>query len=159
MPDDELIFRGVVVALTNMASLAADQPNERLTCFHCKFPPRVSITDYLTRVRRFFQCSVECYVVGLLFIDRLLKLRPHMVFSPMSCHRLICVSMTVATKFHEDLFYSNAYYAKIGGLPLQELNALEQRFIQLLDWKLYVQPDTYKLYLDIVLQAGAQAVV
>lgn len=154
---DDLIVQGVIVALTNMASLAASPQNEKLTCFHCKFPPSVTIGDYLTRIKRFFNCSVECYVAGLIYIDRLLKLRPHVVFSPMSCHRLVCVSMVAAAKFHEDFFYSNKFYAKVGGLPLQELNALEVRFLQMLDWRLDIRPHEYALYLEIVCQAGAQS--
>lgn len=32
--------------------------------------------------------------------------------------------MTVAAKFNDDLFYKNSYYAKVGGISVEELNNL-----------------------------------
>ncbi|KAG9321254.1 hypothetical protein KVV02_001450, partial [Mortierella alpina] len=44
-------------------------------------------------------------------------------------HRLLITCLMVAAKFTSDLFYSNARYAKVGGLSLPELNQLELEFL------------------------------
>lgn len=42
--------------------------------------------------------------------------------------------------------------AYIGGVHLQEMNLLEREFLDNLDWKLWVDPSDYDLYLSGVLQ-------
>ncbi|KAF9995949.1 hypothetical protein BGZ79_010326 [Entomortierella chlamydospora] len=44
-------------------------------------------------------------------------------------HRLLITCIMVAAKFTSDHFYSNARYAKVGGLSLLELNQLELEFL------------------------------
>ena len=52
----------------------------------------------------------------------------------------------LAAKFHDDLFYNNAYYSKLGGLSLNELNHLESELLHLLDFSLFVQEVAYCKY-------------
>ncbi|KAF8923941.1 hypothetical protein BGZ52_008965, partial [Haplosporangium bisporale] len=47
----------------------------------------------------------------------------------------------VAAKFTSDLFYSNARYAKVGGLSLPELNQLELEFLFTTRFELNVKVD------------------
>jgi len=144
---------GLATALEHMAALATKP--EAMTCFHCVRPPAVSVRDYLGRIRKFFGCTLECYVLGLVYIDRLIKLRPNVVVSTLSCHRLLLCSMVLAAKFHDDCFYSNSFYAKVGGLKIEELNGLERKMLQLLDYKLLVQPEEFELYREILCKAAA----
>ena len=67
-------------------------------------------------------------------------------------HRLIIAGVTVASKFFSDVFYTNSRYAKVGGLPLTELNALELQFLLLNDFDLLVQADEIQTYADWLLQ-------
>mmetsp|Transcript_80663 Transcript_80663/g.211772 ORF Transcript_80663/g.211772 Transcript_80663/m.211772 type:complete len:229 (-) Transcript_80663:14-700(-) len=155
IPEGDQLVAGVGTALAQMAAMASRQ--EAMTCFHSVRPPAMSIGAYLARIHKFFGCSDECYVVGLLYIDRLIKLHPRFCVSPLSGHRLLLMGMTLAAKFHDDRFYSNAFYAKVGGLTLKEFNMLESRFAHLLDWKFHVRPEEYELYHDLALKAGAAA--
>jgi hypothetical protein len=52
----------------------------------------------------------------------------------------------LAAKFFDDLFYNNAFYAKLGGVAPLEMNALELEFLQLLNYSLFVTPDVYTKY-------------
>lgn len=156
MDDREVLVRGVAIALTSMASLSKGP--EQMTRFHCKYAPAMSIGDYIGRVRRFFGCEASCYVVALTYIDRLIKVKPEIVFSPLSSHRMIITAITLAAKFNEDTFYSNKYYAKVGGVPLRELNMLEHYFLQLIDWKLQVAPEEYEVYASLARQAATPKV-
>ncbi|KAG0351654.1 hypothetical protein BGZ54_003157, partial [Gamsiella multidivaricata] len=56
-------------------------------------------------------------------------------------HRLLITCLMVAGKFTSDLFYSNARYAKVGGLSLPELNQLELEFLFTSKFELNVKVD------------------
>lgn len=154
-PCGEEVVLGLAVALERMASLAP-QP-EAMTSFHCVRAPRVSIRDYLGRIKKFFGCSLECYVLGLLYIDRIVKRHPHIAVSQLSSHRMLICSMTLAAKFQDDCFYTNTFYAQVGGLQVQELNRLEARMAQLLDYRLYVSTEEFEIYRSILCKAAAAA--
>lgn len=57
-------------------------------------------------------------------------------------HRFLITSITLASKALGDHYYSNAFYAKVGGISTKELNHLELELAMLLDWRLQVSRDT-----------------
>ena len=61
-------------------------------------------------------------------------------------HRLLIAGVTVASKFFSDVFYTNSRYAKVGGLPMHELNQLELQFLLLNDFNLVVPLDEMQRY-------------
>jgi hypothetical protein len=118
------------------------------TSFHCVRPPQVHIHTYLTRVSTYFQCSDEALLIGLVYVDRIMKARSEVVFNGLSMHRLIVTSMMLAAKFHDDRFFSNSHYAKVGGISLKELCNLEGQFLHLIDWRLNVTTEEFEKYMD-----------
>ena len=54
----------------------------------------------------------------------------------------------LAIKYNEDCFYSNEYYARVGGVDLKEINDLERCCIQLLNFDLYVNDEIYEKYVN-----------
>ena len=52
----------------------------------------------------------------------------------------------LAAKFFDDHYYNNTYYAKIGGVPRNEMNLLELEFLFLVNFSLYLDPDEYEKY-------------
>mmetsp|Transcript_81105 Transcript_81105/g.204177 ORF Transcript_81105/g.204177 Transcript_81105/m.204177 type:complete len:286 (+) Transcript_81105:44-901(+) len=149
---DEHVVAGLAIAIERMAALAKE--TEALTIFHCVHAPGMGIRAYIDRIRKFFSCSIECYVLGLVYIDRLVKRHPNILVSPLSCHRLLITSMMLAAKFQDDVFYTNTFYAKVGGLKLEELNGLERKMLELLDHRLLVPPSEYELYRRILCEAA-----
>ena len=140
-------IRGGGAASTDMSS------PETPTVFHAVREPSVSIHDYLFRISRYFLCSPECFVMSLVYIDRIMKKQSDFVISKLNIHRLIVTSMMLAVKFFDDTYYSNAYYAKVGGVKAPEMNILEVHFLRLIDWHLYVSPEEFDLYKTNVLIA------
>jgi len=150
--DPKLVEQGLARLLSQMAGMAP-AGTTRKSPFECKFPPGISIQDYVTRVLRFSQCHASCAVVSLVYLDRLIKRRPWIQVSPLTCHRLLLTSVVIAVKFYDDTYYSNAFYGKVGGLALKELNALEKTYLQLIDYKLFVDPQEFQMYTGIILKA------
>jgi len=50
----------------------------------------------------------------------------------------------LSAKFLDDHFYSNAHFAKIGGVSLAELNALERDLLRRLDFRLHIYPAQFE---------------
>ncbi len=128
-----------------------------LTVFHAVREPNVSIQDYLFRIARYFLCSPECFVMALVYVDRIMKRHSDFIVCKLNIHRLIVTSMMLSVKFFDDVYYSNAYYAKVGGVRASEMNVLEAHFLKLIDWHLFVSPEEFDLYKTNVLVAVSGA--
>ena len=153
----EFFVKSLACVLTHLVSLrdAPECEGEPLTVFHAVRVPSVSIHDYLFRIARYFLCSPECFVIALVYIDRIMKKQADFAVCKLNIHRLIVTSMMLAVKFFDDVYYSNAYYAKVGGVKGPEMNVLEIHFLRLIDWQLFVSPEEFELYKTNVLVAVA----
>lgn len=56
----------------------------------------------------------------------------------LNVHRILLSSVMVAAKFLDDFYYSNEFWAKIGGVPNSELNTLELEFLFMTNFDLHV---------------------
>ncbi|EFI27629.1 hypothetical protein CC1G_14555 [Coprinopsis cinerea okayama7 len=70
------------------------------------------------------------------------------VIDSYNIHRLVIAGVTVASKFFSDVFYTNGRYAKVGGLPLHELNQLELQFLLLNDFRLVISGAEMQRYAE-----------
>jgi len=145
---------GLAAELERRALRSASSGGEA-TCFCSSRPPPISLRDYLARFTGFMGCSHECYVLSFAYIDRLLQRNPAVTVSPRSCHRMLACSLVLAAKFQDDTFYSNKFYAKIAGLSLQEMNKLERRMLELLDYRLVVDLEEFESYRRLLCDAAA----
>eukprot|EP00928_Gymnodinium_smaydae_P002853 TRINITY_DN11043_c0_g1_i1.p1 TRINITY_DN11043_c0_g1~~TRINITY_DN11043_c0_g1_i1.p1 ORF type:complete len:337 (+),score=55.03 TRINITY_DN11043_c0_g1_i1:57-1067(+) len=119
---------------------------KRGTVFHSVYLPRVTILSYMSRLHCFFKCSDSCFISALVYIERLYKRHHDIVVNEYSFHRLMLTALVVASKFYDDLHYTNTYYAKVGGITMKELNVLEQTLLDLLDWDVHIPPEEYEQY-------------
>lgn len=115
--------------------------------------PKMSIGDYFDRIRQTFDITPECYVLALIYIDRLVGLYPGLSVDAYSIHRLFLVGMVAGVKYHDDDHQPNGDYAYVGGLSPQALNALERHFLEMLQWRLHVEEDEFTKYKDMILLA------
>ncbi|KAI1824493.1 cyclin-domain-containing protein [Xylaria intraflava] len=83
----------------------------------------------------------------------------YFVVDSFNIHRLIIAGVTCASKFFSDVFYTNSRYAKVGGLPLAELNHLELQFLLLNDFRLCVPVEDLDAYATMLVEFYAREVV
>lgn len=119
----------------------------QVTKFHALKAPGISVRDYLHRMYRFACCSNECYVLALVYIDRLIQ-RSNFLLTDLNVHRVVVTAILLAAKFFDDAYYDNAYYARIGGVLVSELNGLEVDFLFRVNFSLRVAPDEFFRYKD-----------
>ncbi|KAM9992952.1 hypothetical protein ACTFIY_010390 [Dictyostelium cf. discoideum] len=97
--------------------------------------PKISITEYLTRLVKFSPCSKECFIMIIVYIDRIIS-KTNFIINSFNIHRLLITAIMVASKYIDDIFYNNEYYSHIGGVTRDELNRLEISFLNLLQFDL-----------------------
>lgn len=117
-----------------------------LSKFHALRPPAISIKDYLLRIAKYAACSGECFVLALVYIDRIIQSNPTFVVNSLNIHRLLITSVMLAAKFFDDQYFNNAYYAKVGGVPRGEMNSLEVEFLFMTNFTLFVPTEQYRQY-------------
>lgn len=97
-------------------------------------------------------CSVECFVLALVYVDRIMQANWRFLLTSLNVHRLLLTAVMTAVKYHDDCSYNNAYYAKVGGIPLGELNALEVELLFLLGFDLHVSGEVFERYCSELLK-------
>lgn len=107
------------------------------------------------RVHKYASCSNECFILALIYIDRLIQ-RNNFLLTELNVHRVVITAILLAAKFFDDAYYNNAYYAKVGGVLVSELNSLEVEFLFRINFSLRVAPDVFEKY-NAELSSHAQA--
>lgn len=113
----------------------------RLTRFHSRSPPRISVQDYLQRLTTHATLSPPILLSMVYYIDRLCALYPAFTVSSLTIHRFLIASATVASKGLSDSFWTNKTYARVGGISLTELAMLELEFLFRVQWRIVPQPE------------------
>lgn len=115
-----------------------DMEIDILDLFRAPKVPQISLSDYLVRFHEFSDSSTACYLLALVYIERLLE-KQQVYITKRHIHRLILTSWVVASKFCEDGRYTNDVYSRIGGLKTDgSLNKLEVDFLCMIGFDLYV---------------------
>ena len=118
--------------------------------FSSPIPPTISLFDYLYRIQLYSEIDDSTLIIALIYIDRLCELSTIML-TPHNIHRILFGSILAAIKYNEDNFYELKYYAEIAGVETKELKLIESAFLNMIDFKLYVnkiQFDKYSQYLN-----------
>ena len=113
--------------------------------FISKTVPSISIKDYLMRLTQFTQMEESSLIFILIYLDRFCKFN-NIQLTHNNIHKLILTSMFIAIKFNEDRHYSLKIYAKIGGVPPQELKSMEFYFLIFIKFYLNVDENLYNKY-------------
>ncbi|KAF3445603.1 hypothetical protein FNV43_RR10779 [Rhamnella rubrinervis] len=119
---------------------------QKISVFHGLTRPTISIQSYLERILKYANCSPSCYVIAYVYLDRFAQRQPSLPINSFNVHRLLITSVLVAAKFMDDMYYNNAYYAKVGGISTTEMNFLEVDFLFGLGFHLNVTPTTFQTY-------------
>ncbi|CBK20800.2 uncharacterized protein [Blastocystis hominis] len=96
-------------------------------------------------IYRYFNCSAECYLLSLIYINRVIRIN-RFIINTYSVHRLILTSMMVAAKYFDDVYYTNTFYAEVGGISVNEINNLEVDFLCRIGFNLFVSTEEFRQY-------------
>ncbi|KAI9229303.1 MAG: cyclin PHO80-like protein, partial [Piptocephalis tieghemiana] len=114
--------------------------------FHARAAPSIQLETYLARIAKYCPAANEVFLALAVYAHRLLQAEYGPSSSTISVvdrfnvHRLCITGVVVASKFFSDVFFTNSRYAKVGGLPVDELNKLEILYLQKLNYSLHISP-------------------
>jgi hypothetical protein len=97
------------------------------------------------RIHKYASCSNECFTLALIYVDRLIQ-RNNFLLTELNVHRVIITAVLLAAKFFDDAYYNNAYYAKVGGVHVSEMNGLEVDFLFRINFSLHVTTELFEKY-------------
>ncbi|ESW19048.1 hypothetical protein PHAVU_006G092300 [Phaseolus vulgaris] len=128
--------------LKNEKLLLSTGNNDPVTIFHGSKAPNMSVTQYMERIFKYSNCSTSCFVIAHIYLERFFQKKSGYLTS-FNAHRLLITSIMVAAKFLDDKYYSNAYFAKVGGVSTEEMNRMEIEFLFNLEFRLFVTTELF----------------
>ena len=129
--------------LANESGKAKLVTADNATVFDAQQEPGIAIGKYFTSLMRSCDCSEECAVIALIYVTR-----SGVALTRMNAHRLVLGCLILAIKNRDDRFYSNAVYARMGGVHVAEVVRLCKELLTVMDWRLYVGMTEYRRTLD-----------
>lgn len=104
-------------------------------------PPSVPFHIYLERLFRYGHPEALHLLAIVAYSERLIK--SHSLFvPPAGWHRFTVAAWIVAGKaLLGDQYWTNQYWARVAGITVPEIFALETELIELLQWRLQIPPD------------------
>jgi len=97
-----------------VASCCRERPRGGLGPRH-QVPRRRSRSWTTARIHKYASCDPECFVLALVYIDRLIQ-RNSLLLTSLNVHRIIITAIMLPAKFFDDQYFNNAHYAKVGGV-------------------------------------------
>ena len=113
--------------------------------FFCKKIPEISIEDYLNRIRKYTELEDSTLIISLIYIDRLLGSK-NIKLSKRNVYKILLTAVLIAIKYNEDEIYDNNNFARIFGIKNKELNKLENKFLDLIDFELFISKKEFRIY-------------
>ena len=99
--------------------------------------PIIKIEDYLIRLVKYSKMEISTLVLTFIYIKRFID-KENYIIAFNNIFRLIISCSILAIKFNENRTFKNSFYAKIGGLEVEDLNNLEYNVFSRLNFNLRV---------------------
>ena len=90
-------------------------------------------------------CSPTSLVLSIIYVDRLLQ-STGMNITFLNVHKLLLTALMLASKFIDDVFCNNAFFAEVGCVTLNEVNQMEEVFLRSISFSLFVTEDVFLRY-------------
>lgn len=143
----EFIISEILTEISSQNSEVEFNPEDP---FSRQNPSKVTLQYFFGRIRRYSQIEKSTLIIILIYIDRVC-ITSGIILNPHNIHRIILGCLILAIKYNEDVYYNNEYYAKIGGVPLDEINTLEYKSFELIEQNLFISDDIFEKYLAYII--------
>jgi hypothetical protein len=114
-----------------------------------EIPSVDQIARYLREIFRTAQCSVDCTIVCLIYVERLMA-TSGLQLTVRNWRSLIAIGMLLASKVHDDLSMVNADFAVFLPFTVEQINNWERQFLAGIKYDVRVSAAHYtKYYFDL----------
>ena len=118
--------------------------------FHSIYLPIISLEDYIIRIKKYIQIDDSILICSIIYIDRLIL--KGLFISQYNIYRLFLASTFIAFKLFNDKKCNIQFFAKVGGVSVEELSELEIEFVSLIDFNLFIDDIQFQQYYDFINQ-------
>jgi len=110
-------------------------------------PDEITIHTFLKGIFDFQKMDVECAIMSLIYVERLLELTK-MTIDATNWRRVLLGSLIIASKVWEDLAVWNQDFLSVfnNSVPVADFNELELKFLYLTQYKLTISASAYAKY-------------
>ncbi len=138
----------------NESDLNPDALTEQQRSFFNLHRQPFSMSFYVQRLVTYCDCSAACFITALIYIDRVHVACRVLSLTERNGHRLLSTALLIAIKYLDDEHCSNEYYASVFGIGIAEMNSLELSFLNIIEWRLHIEPSVYDLYENPLFQVA-----
>ena len=110
--------------------------------------PATPLLDYLRRILNFLKLDFSTLIIALIYIDRIC--REKVFLNEYNIHRIMVIAIYIAYTYNEDKTYDNNYLSLVSGMNKNEMVTLEEDFLELIEFKLFVDDELYNQYKDCI---------
>ena len=112
--------------------------------FTFKMRPSISLFDFLQRILKYIRIEFSTLIIAMIYIDRICKEK--VFLNEYNIHRIMLIAIYIAYIYNEDRVFDNNYLALVSGLSKEEMLTLEEDFLDLIEFNLFVSEDTFEKY-------------
>ena len=114
--------------------------SNNISCIVSQSIPEISIEAYIRLIFEYQLVDKENIDGVILYAINILNYikTKGIYLNKLTSHRIILISLMLASKLNDDICYCNKYWAHVGGVKLKSLNQIELAVLQLLNYNLYI---------------------
>ena len=143
------ILESLIEENKNLQNYKEKMKLQKKLIFYSREVPSISIKDYLYRINNFSEAEDNTFILALIYIDKICEIAS-IILSEHNIHRILFISILVAIKYNEDIYFDNKYYSKIAGVPSKELKKMESEYLKLIKFELYVNKNVFDKYKNYI---------
>ena len=137
-------LKDIADTLSSIVSQNKNSKNQN-TAFSHGHIPKISLFEYLLRIQKYSGIENSTIIIALIYIDRIC-IKKGITLTRYNIHRILFTSVLISIKYNEDIIYDYLYYSKIGGITPAELSKLENEFLKMIGFELFVSEEVYNKY-------------
>lgn len=144
-----LIINELIKRTKNLSNYKKILSKQNRDIFTLKKIPKINLLQYLDRVTKYLQIERSTLIIGLIYFDRII-LNNCIYVTEYNVHQLILISLIISYKNNEDITFENDYLSEIGGIKLKFFTQLEIKYLELIDYNLFVSIDEFLKYKNLL---------
>lgn len=109
---------------------------------------RITLEDYVQRIARFSYSGKENFCAALIFMSR--AQTSAIVVRPANMFKLWLTCCMLTEKILNDHCPRNSFFARVGGVKLNDMNSMEKGLLVLLDFNTAVSDTQFRAFADIL---------
>eukprot|EP00340_Litonotus_pictus_P006603 CAMPEP_0170529476 /NCGR_PEP_ID=MMETSP0209-20121228/23979_1 /TAXON_ID=665100 ORGANISM="Litonotus pictus, Strain P1" /NCGR_SAMPLE_ID=MMETSP0209 /ASSEMBLY_ACC=CAM_ASM_000301 /LENGTH=181 /DNA_ID=CAMNT_0010821477 /DNA_START=17 /DNA_END=562 /DNA_ORIENTATION=+ len=107
--------------------------------------------EYLNRILTYISLEKSTLILAFILIDKVSSYCISIIRED-TILKLLIGAVTCATKYNQDIGYTDKDYATVFGITSTTFLQIETAFLQLIDYSVYVSLETWTLYLENIYQ-------